>query len=94
VKIRTLIAQCAAAGAIAAGGLTLTTGTAQAAVNCNYLRTQISAYQDFIHIDAMWVDVYRDLQDYDQMTSWQEQGEMDYDTMLNYQSRFRMAHCA
>jgi hypothetical protein len=45
MKIRTVLAYGATIGAVVAGGLSLTPGTAQAAVNCTYLSNQAAYYR-------------------------------------------------
>jgi hypothetical protein len=44
MKIRTVLASGATIAAVVAGGLSLTPGTAQAAVNCTYLSNQAIYY--------------------------------------------------
>ena len=94
MKIRTLIAQCAAIGALAAGGLTLTTGTAQAAINCNTIRTQISATQTFLYWDFVYQETYLDLGDWEQADYWGRLVADDISAIDDLQSQFRAAHCA
>jgi hypothetical protein len=94
VKIRTLIAQCAAIGALAAGGLTLTTGTAQAAVNCNTIRTQISATQNFLYWDFDYQETYLMIGDWEQADYWGGLVADNIAAIDNLQSQLRIAHCA
>lgn len=95
MKMRTLIAHGAAIGALAAGGLTLTTGTAaQAAVNCNYLRNQLSVWRNTFYTDVAAQEYYLDLGDWDQAAFYGDLIADDQATISNYQSRLRMANCA
>jgi hypothetical protein len=94
MKIRALIAHGAAIGALAVSGLTLTTGTAQAAVNCNYLRNQLSVWRNTFYTDVAAQEYYLDLGDWDQAAFYGDLIADDQATISNYQSRLRMAHCA
>ncbi len=94
MKIRTLIAQCAAIGALPAGGLALTTGTAQAAVNCNALRSQISSAQASAQEDYALQMAYTVVGNWDQAIIWADTFALDEQVVSNLQSRYRMAHCA
>ena len=94
MKIRTLIAQCTVLGAIAAGSLALSPGTAQAAVNCDEYSLQMGrALGDYdMYLDLSVIYSYQG--DYANADFWEEEAVMDYSTYLHYRSLFRAAHCA
>jgi hypothetical protein len=94
MKIRALIAHGAAIGALAAGGLTLTTGTAQAAINCGAIRTQISATQNFLYWDFQYQETYLEIGDWEQAAYWGALVADDIEAIDNLQNQFRAAHCA
>jgi hypothetical protein len=94
MKIRTLLTQCAAVGAIAAGGLTLAPGTAQAAVNCNYLRNQITIYRSQVDWDLTMAVYWDDMGDNAQMEMWIEIAADDQATESQLHQQFYAAHCA
>jgi hypothetical protein len=94
VKIRTLIAQCAAIGAITAGGLTLTTGTAQAAIDCGYVSSLISSARATYYNDLALMGIYRDIGDWDMYDRLSADVDDDLVVLTSYRNQFRAAHCA
>lgn len=94
MKIHTRIARFVTIGAIAAGGLTLTTGTAHAAVNCSYLANQISVYQNYVRQDWGLQLAYTIVGNYDQASYWANELVNDESVVDSYRSRFITAHCA
>jgi hypothetical protein len=94
MKIRTLLTQGAAIGVLAAGGLTLATGTAQAAINCNYTRSQISYYQTQVDWDLTMAAYWADLNDDANMEMWIDIAIDDQTTVNRLQRQFTAAHCA
>jgi hypothetical protein len=94
MKIRTLLAQCAAVGAIAAGGLTLVPGTAQAAINCNYVSGQITYYRSQVDWDLTMAAYWADLNDDANMDMWIDIAIDDQTTVNQLQHQFTAAHCA
>jgi hypothetical protein len=94
MKIRTLIAQCAAAGAITAGSLTLTAGTAHAAINCNNLSNQISTMQRAFDADLAAMGAARDNGDDIAYSIFSDVASADLASLTSYRQQFRVQHCA